>query len=381
MRLSLQYLVPSRGAMVAFRLLVALVLGALSVASLSFEARAQSSGSNTAPRLLVQGTTHTRIPGAGVVTLAVLVRKDGTIGAVTVRKSTNRADDTVAIEIARHSTFQPGLRDGRTSDAFYTLELTFGTSAGAHDANGQTSRARLAQLYANSAVEALNVNDNERAIVLAGKAIALQPNANNFYLRGTAYVNAQKYQPAVADLEKAKALQARAAGADSTTANAIDGTLVTAYLFSGQSDKGLALAAALKGRKPSNPRVDETLVAFYNQQSIAALQAGKRDDAVADLENAARAVPARAVALYVQATNILSGGLSPDWKRVKAEADKALAIDPNDASANYVAGIALANQGDRSGAIPYLQKAKANAGPDAALGAQIDSVLKNLNQK
>ena len=111
------------------------------------------------------------------------------------------------------------------------------------------------------------------------------------------------------------------------------------------------------------------------------MQAGKRDDAVADLENAARAVPARAVALYVQATNILSGGLSPDWKRVKAEADKALAIDPNDASANYVAGIALANQGDRSGAIPYLQKAKANAGPDAALGAQIESVLKNLNQK
>jgi tetratricopeptide (TPR) repeat protein len=236
-----------------------------------------------------------------------------------------------------------------------------------------------AKAYADAALDALKARANEQAIALASKSLALQQSVNTLFIRGTAYANAQKYAQAITDLESART-QATDGHADAATLNAIDASLATSYLFGGQTDKGLTLARALKQRDPSNTRVDDSLAAHYNQQAIAALQAGKIDEAVADLETAAKEVPTRAALLYVQAANVLAQGSHPDWKRVQAEAEKALAVSPNDPRANYVVGIALGNQGDKSGAIPYLRKAKANAGSDAALNADIDEALKQLGQ-
>ena len=427
------------------RPLAALALGAISIASLPSASRAQQPARYKPPLLVAQGSPKAPILGAGSVTLTIFVRKSGAPGAVKIAKSSNHGDDAAALEIAKNSTFRPGLSDDRPVDAFYTMQLTFGPSAAVIDSGRYSSQvaranallrankfaaARAAlqsylaghprdrdarmllavadtylndvqaavvefdsagpipdrfkiiafKAYSDAAVESLEAKNSDRAIQLSTKALALQQNVNVLYVRGTASANAQHYAPAIDDLERAKALAA-AEHADSQTVNAIDASLVDAYLSGGQIDRGIVLAAALKRRDPSNTRIDETLLAYYNQQSIAALQAGKRDDAVADLENGARMIPSHAVALYVQATNILSGGLSPDWKRVKAEADKALAINPNDASSNYVAGIALANQNDVSGAIVYLQKARAGAGSDASLSAQIDSALKSLGAR
>jgi tetratricopeptide (TPR) repeat protein len=228
-------------------------------------------------------------------------------------------------------------------------------------------------------VDQLKAKNWDRAIALSDKALALQQNVNTLFIQGSAYANDQKYPQAIAALEKAKAL-ASAGGvkADTATLNAIDASLATSYVFGGQPDKGLAIAKALKQRDPSNTRVDDTLAVYYNNQAAALLKAGKKDEAVTSLESAATTVPSRAVVMYVQAANVLSQGDKPDWKRVKAETDKALAIDPNDAKANYVAAIALANQGDAKGALPLLQKAKANAGSDASLNADIDTALKKL---
>src|ERR1700688_2758687 len=236
-----------------------------------------------------------------------------------------------------------------------------------------------AKAYADAAVEALKAKDNAKAIALASTSLTLQKSVNSLFIRGTAYANAQRYPEAIADLERAKT-QATQGHADAATLNALDASLATSYLFGGQSDKGIALAQALKRRDPTNTRVDDVLAGYYNQRAVAALQAGDKEGAVALLEKAALSVPSRAVVLYVQAANVLSQGTSVDWKRVKTEADKALALDPNDARANYVAGIALANQSDRSGAIPLLRKAKANAGSDASLNADIDTALKKLGQ-
>jgi tetratricopeptide (TPR) repeat protein len=422
-----------------------LVLGAISIATLPLIARAASDTSYTPPKMIAQGASHKSAIGAGLVTLKVFVHKDGTIGAVTVEKSTNHGDDAVAIDIAKNSTYKPGLRDGKTIDAFYTLALKFNATAVVNDTGSNSSQVlranalirankfaeakaalqpyltqhpgdRAAQAllgvadeylndaqgaaaafdaagtipdnfkivaakaYADAAVDALKAKNNDQAIALADKALALQSSVNTLFIQGTAYANAQRYPQAIADLEKAKA-QATAGHADPATLNAIDASLATSYIFGGQVDKGVALAKALKARDPSSTRVDDTLAAYYNQQAVTALQAGKRDEAVADLENAALVVPSRAVVLYVQAANVLSQGTAPDWKRVKAEADKALAIDPNDARANYVAAIALANQGDKPGAIPFLRKAKANAGSNVSLNADIDDALTRLGAK
>jgi tetratricopeptide (TPR) repeat protein len=240
--------------------------------------------------------------------------------------------------------------------------------------------------YADAAVDALKAKDSDRGIALSSKALALQRNVNGLFLRGTAYANVQKYPQAIADLEEAKT-KAAAGGADAASVNAIDASLATSYIFGGQTAKGLALAQALKKRDPSGTRVDDTLAAYYNQQAMTAVQAGNYAAAVAQLESAAKAVPSRAAILYVAAANVLAKGDKPDWKAVKAEVDKALEADANDPRANLVAGIAVANQLDAKVGVPdikpamaYLQKAKAHAGADVALNAEIDSAIAGLTK-
>jgi len=179
----------------------------------------------------------------------------------------------------------------------------------------------------------------------------------------------------------AKLAQASTGKSDQSTIDTIDSGLVTAYLLGGQPDKGLALAKEVKKRDPSNARIDDAMAGYYNQQASTAMTAGKKDQAVASLEAGALAVPTRAALMYTQAANILAAGTSPDWKKVKAEADKALAVDPNDGHANFLAGVALANSGNKAGAIPLIQKAKANAGSDAKLASDADAALKQLGQK
>lgn len=424
---------------VAPGLLAVVLFGAIPIA-----AHAQS---YAPPKIVKQGSTTATVAGSGSVTVKVFVKADGSAGPVTVEKSTNGRDDAAAAEIAKTSTYKPGLRDGKAIDAFYTYVLKFtGNSvavetdanangaeiaaataliragkyaeaktqlqaylvthpddpdphvllgvAGAYlnDAAGATAafdkagtiperyKVVAAKAYADAAVDALKAKNNDRAIALAGKALALQENVNALFIRGTAYANAQNYAGATADLEKAKGM-ATAGNADAATLNAIDASLATSYVFGGQAPKGIALAQALKARDPGNSRVDDTLASYYNQQAAAAVAAGKKEEAVTLLETAATAVPARAVILYVQAANVLSQGTAVDWKRVKAEVDKALALDAKDARANYVAGVALANAKDLTGALVYLEKAKANAGSDAALSAQIDAALKTLRAR
>ncbi len=429
------------------RSLAALGLGALSLAAFPPAAQAQTSQFYSPPKIVKQGTASSPVVGKGSVTLKVFVKKNGSVGTVTLLKSTNHGDDAAATEIAKSSTYKPGARDGKPQDAFYTLALKFngnsvtsdtGSSSGevaqanaliragkyddaktqlqsylsghagdrdaeallgvadaylndptgaatAFDATGGTVPDRFkvvaAKAYSDAAVAALKAKNNDQAVAYADKGLALQPNVNGYFLRGTAYANAQKYPQAIADLEKARS-QAQAGKADAGTLNAIDSSLVTAYLFGGQPDKGTALAADLKRRDPANSRVDDALAGYYNQQASAAVQAGKRDQAVASLEAGAKAVPSRAVILYTAAANVMGGSAksADEWKRVKAEADKALAVNAADPAALFIDGIAAANAGDSAGAKVALTKAKANVGSDADLSAKIDAALAQLNK-
>jgi TonB family protein len=426
------------------RSLVALAITPIALALLPLAAQAQTSEFYSPPKLIKQGPNTSPIVGTGAVTVKVFIHKNGAVGDVTVLKSTNHGDDAAAKEIAKSSAYKPGARDGKPIDAFYTMALKFNGSSVQADTGGGTGlsqplaliragkyadaktqldaylvahpgdkaaeavlgvadtylndnasattafdaagtipdnyKAVAAKAYADAAVDALKAKNNDQAIALSDKALALQQNVNTLYIQGTAYGNAQKYPQAIADLEKAKT-QATAGHADAATLNAIDSSLVTAYLFGGQADKGTALAKAIKQRDPSNTRVDDAIAAYYNQQALAAAKAGKTDQAVALLEQAAQAVPSQGTVLYTQAANVFANASTPDWKKVKAEADKALALSPNDARANYVAGIAVANGGDKTNALSYLQKAKANAGADTTLAAQVDTAIATLNKK
>jgi hypothetical protein len=233
--------------------------------------------------------------------------------------------------------------------------------------------------YASAAVAALKANDDDAAIKYAGKTIELAPSAQPYNIRGSAEYAEKKYDVAVADLEKARDL-AIAEKADNRQLAIIETNLTAAYMGAGQTDKGLATAKDVARLDPSITQTGDIIAQYYNDKATALVKTGDRKGAADALDAGAAAAPKYAVQLYGNAATILASDTKPDWKVVKAEADKALAIDPNDARSNYVAGVALANDKDTKDALTYLNKAQASAknGTDADLSKQIDAALKQL---
>lgn len=394
------------------------------------------------PALISQGQATTPLAGAGKVTLQVFVRKDGTIGPISVKSATNRGDVQTALEIAKSSKYRPGARDAKPVDAYYTFVLNF-TGAGASASDGATSGALgqaralvragkyaeaksaldpylvqhpadkealtllgVADAFAGDAAGATaafdkvgtidpryvalatdaytkaatdNVGKNDAAAKAAAtRLIALAPSrATGYNLRGLAEYNAGEDAAAIADLAKARDLIGTS---DAHQTAIIDANLGGAYLKTGDLTNAIASAQAARKLDASNTLATDVLATAYTQQAVKAANAGQPETAISTFETGAQAVPARAGMLYGYAAYIMAGAKSPDWTKVKAEADKALATDPNDARANYVAGIALANQGKRTDAKPFIAKAKANVGTDATLGKQIDDASKQLSQ-
>jgi Tfp pilus assembly protein PilF len=417
------------------------MIAALAVGALPVRAAAQTAVFYVPPKLASRGTNTTPISGKGTVTIKVFVHANGKADVPsTVAKSTNHADDAAALEIAKNSTYKPASKDGKPADAFYTFVLSFTGGGAVSDASNETSNAALqkaavlerngnyagakAQLanylqtkpddkeanlllavanaftdaafdkagsipakyktlagktYSNAAVAALKANENDAAITFAGKAIDLTPSAEPYNIRGSAEYAQKKYDPAISDLEKARDL-ATAEKADNHQLAIIETNLTAAYMGAGQTDKGLAAAKDVARLDPSITQTGDLIAQYYNDKATALVKSGDRKGAADQLDAGAAAAPKYAVQLYGNAAMILANDGKPDWKVVKAEADKALAIDPNDARSNFVAGVALANDKNTKDALTYLTKAQASAksGNDADLSKQIDAALKQL---
>jgi Tfp pilus assembly protein PilF len=267
-----------------------------------------------------------------------------------------------------------GVADAFTDD--------FAAAAAAFDKAGTIPpkyRTLAGKTYANAAVAALKANDNDGAIAYAGKAIDLTPSAEPYNIRGSAEYAQKKYDVAESDLEKARD-RATTEKADNHQLAVIETNLTAAYMGAGQSDKGLATAKEVARLDPSITQTGDLIAQYYNDKATTLVKSGDRKGAADQLDAGAAAVPKYAVQLYGNAATILASDAKPDWKVVKAEADKALAIDPNDARSNYVAGVALANDKNTKDALTYLNKAQASAktGNDADLSKQIDAALKQL---
>lgn len=237
--------------------------------------------------------------------------------------------------------------------------------------------------YEGAAGDAIRAKKYDQAIGYATHGIALQPmNPVPYFYRGAAETYQQNGAQAIADLEKAKSLETGGTTPPETV-NTIDVALVQAYLAADQADKGVALALQVRARDPGNVQLVTILSNYYVTAGNAAAHAGKAADAVSDYEQAAQLVPAQAPQLYIGAANILGNAAKTpdDFKKALAEVRKALALTPDDAGANYVAGVLAANAGDQPGAVAYLQRAKANVGADAALAAKVEAALKKLGPK
>ncbi|GAC1537603.1 MAG: hypothetical protein NVS2B17_10460 [Candidatus Velthaea sp.] len=241
-------------------------------------------------------------------------------------------------------------------------------------------KALAGRAYANAAAAASRANNNDVALVYASKAIELAPSAEGYNVRGMAQYMQKKYDAAVPDLEKARDL-AIAQKADSKNLAIIETNLAAAYMGAGQSERAQATAKDVQRLDPSNTVISDLLANAYDEKAAALAKAGNRADAVAQLEAGATAVPKRAAALYSEAASILANDPKPDWKRVKTEADKALAVDPSDGLGNYLAGIALANQNNKKDALTYFSKAQTSpkAGSDAEFAKRVDTAIKDTN--
>jgi tetratricopeptide (TPR) repeat protein len=425
----------------------ALALGIL--ASLPIAGAAETSQFYRPPKILALGTHKSDTPGPGAVQVKVFVKANGSVGSVTIEKSTNHADDAAALEVAKSSKYRPGALDAKPGGFFYTVSLHFtktsvtsgdpaAAASGVEAARalireGQYAQAKAAlttylgthpndrdaqtllgvadtynddstdaatafdaagtipsnytavavKAYGDAALAEIRAKNFDAAAGFATKAIGLAPgDFNLLYMRGTAYANGGHFPEAIADLEKAKSVAAASATTSEKTKLLVDEALASSYLLAGQTEKGMALAQDIKKRDAAaGAELDDAIAASYGKQAAADVADGKRDAAVTAYEAAAAAAPAHAGPYYYAAAATLSGAAKPDWKSVRAEAEKSLAADPTSARANYLAGIAAANSADKPAAIVYLQKAKANVGTDATLGVQVDAALKALGQK
>lgn len=246
-------------------------------------------------------------------------------------------------------------------------------------------RALAAKAYNDAASAQIKAKDAPSAIAFAKRAIALAPNPFTYNTLGTGEAANGDYVAAIADLEKARALAAASANFKPADRATIDVNLVSAYLGASKPDDAAAVAAEATKLDPNVTNAQLFLANYYEKSASDLVTAGKINDAGVLYDKAAIVAPTQAVALYVKAAFVyLRETPNPDNVRAGAEADKALALAPNDAAANFAKGVALANQpGKTKDAMTYLTRADASAksGSDASLTAAIEDGIKKLNGK
>jgi tetratricopeptide (TPR) repeat protein len=421
-----------------FRLVACAALVALPVAAV-----AQTESYYVPPKLVQPGKNTAALAGPGNVTVQVQVKKDGTFSVIKVTKSTNAGDNAAALEIANSSKYKPATRDAKPVDAYYDYELKFGGDTAATGTGGiatalatiragkyDDAKAQLQtylqahpddtqantllgvadtfggdpvaaaaafdkagtipdqyktlalQSYEKSANAALQQKKFPEAIAAANHAIDLNPQSlQGYYVRGNAETGMQNNAAAIVDLQKARTIAA-AGKSDAKTTVALAFSLAEAQLNAGQFGEAATSAkeVARLDTTISNQLTRDEYVAVMNP-AIALANAGKISESVGRLESGAAAFPANAGPLTAQAAYILATDKKPDWDRVKAEAEKAIALDPNSGRSDYILGIVASQKQDPKTALDYMNKAKATPdyGTDASLAKMIDNALKQLN--
>lgn len=243
--------------------------------------------------------------------------------------------------------------------------------------------------FAAAAVKTAQSNPTQ-ALTYAQKAMALDPNANSRFALGVAQL---------ANNQNAAAIESLKAAHDAAMSNPkiptaskvnIDAELLQAYLANNDTADAQTIAAQIKQLQPNSTAGAKAIGAGLIKSGNAAVDAKDTTTALADFDQAAaQGDPDISVTANTLAAFAIARSAKPDYKRMQAYAEKALAIKPNDAAANFAEGIALTGQwasshddGTKKKAAAALDLAdqQAKAEGDIALSLQIESfVKKNLN--
>jgi tetratricopeptide (TPR) repeat protein len=386
-------------------------------AALPCAAGAQSPVYHEPPKLIKQGTSTAEIPGPGTVVVQVFVKADGTFKVTRIIRSTNHQDDQAALEIARTSKYAPATNGKNKVAEFYDFTLKFTAGSASASAQSGSSEAHAsgslqeaiaafnsgkysesaaafdkvssvppqyklvaANAYAKAAEAAISAKDASTAVADAKKANQYSPGAATYNLLGTAQIQAGDNAGAIQSLEQARTMASSDSKIDAKQRATIDANLVAAYAEAGQIDKASALVQEIKQLDPSNTAAASRVVAYYSTKGDEAQKAGDQSTAASLFDKAAALGGPYAATMYTKESFALMQVTKPDWKAAKAAADKALAIKPDDPTANLAEGIALANDGKKADAITYLQKADASAkaSGDTGVASKAEQFLKQL---
>ncbi|HEY1883987.1 MAG TPA: TonB family protein [Candidatus Cybelea sp.] len=247
-------------------------------------------------------------------------------------------------------------------------------------------KAVAAQSFAAAAVKAAS-SSPEQAMSYANKAMSLAPDTNSRFALGVAQLASNDNAAALASLKAAH----DSAMADSkipvSSKVNIDSELLQAYLANNDVQSAQALSAQIKQLDPSSTAGARAMGASLLKSGQAAVAAKDSETALKDFDQAAAlGDPQIAVTANVSAAFAVAQSAKPDYKRMQSYADKALALQPNNAQANFAEGIALTgqwagshNDGIKKQAADALAKAdqQAKADGNEALALQVETFVKN----
>ncbi len=268
----------------------------------------------------------------------------------------------------------------------------FATAASAFDkvsAIGTQFRPIAARSFAAAATREAQSNPAQ-ALAYARKAMALDSGPNSRFALGVAQL---------ANNDNAAALESLKAAREATISDPkvpvaskvnVDAQLLQAYLANHDMANAQSIATQIKQLDPNSTAGAQAMAASLIKSGSAAVEAKDTTTALSDFDQAAgQGDPSIAVTANTLAAFAIARSAKPDYKRMQAYAEKALAIKPNDAAANFAEGIALTAQWTSShdetmkkNAGAALQKAdqQAKAEGNEALSLQIETFeKKNLN--
>jgi TonB family protein len=427
-------------------------LFAAGIALSALPAMAQYQNEYYPAKVAQEGKASHDIAGSGEVTVQVQVNADGSHKVIKVLKSTNAADNAAAMDIAQSSTYTPAKRGTTPITSFYDFVLKFngksvaanpdadlesGNTAAIYDlvhagkykdaiakandalastpgdpavlqllgvaqfydndfADAATSFAKAgtirksfepiaAQAYAIGAVKT-SQTDPSQSLDFAHRAVELANNANSKFALGVALIGNKQYSDALVPLKSV-----HDGTADAKIKMNVDQQLLIAYLATGDTASADATAAEMKSIDPSGGTLAAHAIAtHYLQAANDALNAKNYDVALKNYDLADNAGSAAdAVTAENGAALTLLTMPKPDYAKAKDYAVKAVTAAPDNAQANFFAGVAYGSiyasshsKGDRQQALDYLNKADslAKAAGNTAFATQIESQIKNVPQ-
>lgn len=284
--------------------------------------------------------------------------------------------------IAEHPTDAKAQIDFGVASAFLNDATA---AAAAFDKAGdipENYKALAAKAYNDAASEHIKAKEYPAAIAAAKRAVAIAPGPFTYNTLGTAEDASGAHTDAITDLEKARSLAAADATFKPASRATIDVNLTSAYVAAGKIDDAKTIAAESAKLDPSQMNAGLFVAGYYTKSASDLALANKFPEAATMLEAAAAVAPSQAATLYSRAAlmyfRVAKNG---DVGRAQIDADKAIALAPNDALANFAAGFVLANQpGKTKDGLVILNRADelAKKGNDPALTANIEDTIKRL---